>query len=232
MSSTLPVFSLTRATAAAFACLAAPALAGTSEDAQLWANATLMGSLKGRLSYFAEIQGRMGDDAGRLHQLLLRPAIGWKFSDALTVYGGYAHIMLPGRHGQDRNEERLFTQISWTLGNIAGGTLSSRTRLEHRRLSNGGDTGWRAREMIRYVHPVAGPKAPRALVWSEPFVALNDTDWGARGGFDQIRTFAGVELPLAGRSTIELGYLNQLINDPGGRKRMNHVASVTLFARP
>ena len=33
----------------------------------------------------------------------------------------------------------------------------------------------------------------------EGFVALNDTDWGARGGFDQLRTFVGAELPLPGR---------------------------------
>ena len=70
-------------------------------------------------------------------QLILRPAIGWKFSDAVTAYGGYAHVEQPIEGGRDRNEERLFTQLSWTLPKIGAGTLSSRTRLEHRRQSNG-----------------------------------------------------------------------------------------------
>ncbi len=36
---------------------------------------------------------------------------------------------------------------------------------------------------------------------------------------------------MAGKTTIELGYLNQLVNQTGGRRRMNHVLSFSLFAR-
>lgn len=214
------------------AFLAAPLAAATQQDEQFWFNGTVMGSLKGGLLYFAEIQPRFGDGVSRLDQLLLRPAIGWKFSDAVSAYLGYAHVVLPIDNGKDRNEERTFVQLSWTLGNIAGGNLSSRSRMERRRLSDGDDTGWRARQMLRFVRPLADPKRIRALVSVEGFAALDDTDWGARSGFDQLRSFVGVEVPLKGRSTLEAGYLNQLVNRTAGDQRVNHVASLSLFIRP
>ena len=99
-------------------------------------------------------------------------------------------------------------------------------------MANGNDVGWRFREMLRYVHPLTTPEKTRALVSVEGFVALNDTDWGATGGFDQARSFAGVEVPIGGKSTLEIGYLNQAINDPNRRIRMNHIASLALFIRP
>lgn len=206
--------------------------AETRQDEQAWLNLTAMGSIKGDLVYFAELQPRFGDGVSRLDQLLLRGAVGWKLSPAATLYQGYAHIVVPVEGGRDVNEERSFQQLSWTLGKPWGGELSSRTRLEQRWRSDGDDMGWRLREMLRYEKPLrADSDAVNALVYAEGFVALNDTDWGARGGFDQLRTFLGVELGLPGASTAELGYLNQVINQAGGNSRVNHVASVTIFFR-
>jgi hypothetical protein len=215
-----------------FAILATPLSAATQQDEQFWFNGTVMGSLKGDLLYFAEVQPRFGDGLSRLDQLLLRPAIGWKVSDAVSTYLGYAHVVLPIDNGRDRNEERIFLQLSWTLGDLASGTLSSRSRLERRRLSDGDDTGWRARQMLRFVRPLTDPQRTRALVSVEGFAAFDDTDWGARSGFDQLRSFVGVEVPLKGKSTIEVGYLNQLVNRTAGDLRVNHVASLSLFIRP
>ncbi len=212
--------------------VATPALGQTTNDQQVWVNATVMGRISGRLVYFAEVQPRSGDGVSRLDQLLLRPAIGWRISPQVTVYQGYAHVVSPVEGGKDRNEERSFQQIGWTLPPSRRGEIQSRTRLEQRWRSDGQDTGHRLREMIRgeYAFAESG-KGVRALGSIEAFVALNDTDWGARGGFDQLRTFAGVEVPLKGRSTIEAGYLNQAINQTGGRTRMNHVLSVAVFLR-
>lgn len=214
-------------------CLAAlPARADTSSDEQLWVNLTAMGSVSGDLVYFAEWQPRMGDGISRLDQMLLRGAVGWKLSSDVTLYQGYAHVVVPLEGRRDVNEERSFQQLSWTLGKPWGGELSSRTRLEQRWRSDGDDMGWRLREMLRYEKPLKpGSNAVNALAYSEAFVALNSTDWGAKGGFDQIRTFLGAELGLKGASTIELGYLNQVIDQRGGRTRINHVASISLFLR-
>ncbi|VWX52789.1 DUF2490 domain-containing protein [Novosphingobium sp. 9U] len=208
-----------------------PALAETEHDEQAWVNLTALGSVSGDLVYFAEVQPRFGNGA-RLDQLLLRGAVGWKLSPSATLYQGYAHVVTAIEGRRDINEERSFQQLNLALGKPAGGELSSRTRLEQRWRSNGSDTGWRLREMLRYEHPLkARSDAVNALVWTEAFLAFNDTDWGARSGFDQLRTFVGAEVGLPGASTVEIGYLNQTINQTAGRTRMNHAASVTLWYR-
>ena len=213
-------------------CLGAPAHAETSQDEQFWLNLTSIGSIKDDLVYFAEIQPRVGDGISRIDQALFRGAIGWKFSPSVTLYQGFAHIVVPVESGKDVNEERSFQQINWTLGKPWAGELSTRTRLEQRWRSDGDDMGWRLREMLRYEKPLnPGSDALNALVYAEGFVALNDTDWGVRGGFDQLRSFIGAEVGLPGASTLEVGYLNQVINQRGGDTRVNHVASVTLFFR-
>jgi hypothetical protein len=210
------------------------AQAQTREDEQLWVNLTAMGSLKDDIVYFVEAQPRMGDGASRLDQLLLRAAVGVKLGSALTLYQGYGHIVVPVAGGRDINEERAFQQMNWTIGKVLGGELSSRTRIEERWRSDGGGMGVRVREMIRLeapFQPGQGGKGLNALVYTEPFVALNDTGWGARAGFDQVRNFVGVEIPVGGASTVEAGYLNLLVDQAGPRRRMNHVASLTLFFR-
>lgn len=220
--------------AGAFAALllAGAARAQVTQDAQLWFNATVQGAVSGDVVYFAEVQPREADDVSRLQQVILRPAIGVRISSAVTLYQGYAHVVLPQAGGPDRNEDRSFQQVSWTLGRTGRGELSSRTRLEQRWLSDGEDVGLRLRQMARYALPLGRARAGVAALGSvEGFVALNDTDWGARAGFDQVRTFLGLEVPIRGRSTIEAGYLNQLVNDPGGRSRVNHVLSIGLFVR-
>lgn len=211
--------------------LAPPATAETEHDDQAWVNLTALGSVSGDLVYFAEVQPRFGN-GGRLDQLLLRGAVGWKLSPSVTLYQGYAHVVTAVENGRDLNEERSFQQLNLALGKPLRGELSSRTRLEQRWRSNGSDTGWRLRQMLRYEHEVRpGSDAVNALVWSEAFIAVNDTDWGARHGFDQLRTFIGAEVGLAGASTLEVGYLNQTIDRTAGSTRMNHAASLTLWYR-
>ena len=212
------------------ACLAFTGTAGaaTRQDEQLWVNLTAMAPVSGDLVYFVEIQPRMGDGVSRIDQTLLRGALGWKLSPKVTVYQGYAHVM-----AGDANDERSFQQLNWAIGKPFRGELSSRTRLEQRWRSNGQDMGWRLREMLRYEKPLkSGNDAINALVYAEGFAALNSTDWGAKSGFDQLRSFIGAELGLPGNSTAELGYLNQFVNQSGGRTRVNHVASITFFFRP
>lgn len=209
---------------------AVPSHASTRQDEQLWVNLTVMGPLSGKLVYFVEAQPRFGSGAQRPDQLLLRPAVGVKLSDHVTLYQGYARVVTPRDGTADLTEHRGFQQLSWVVGRPWGGEFSTRTRFEQRWRNDGDDMGLRLRKMLRLEIPLAG-NGLAALGYAEGFVALNDTDWGARAGFDQLRSFIGAEIPLAGRSTIELGYLNQTINQQAGRRRMNHVLSFSLFAR-
>lgn len=212
---------------------ASPCAAQTEEDTGVWINSTIFGGIGSKGVFFAEVQPRFLDNASRLDQLLLRPAIGLKVTEKLSLYQGYAYVLSRPENARERREHRSFQQIQWSVGRIGPVDVASRTRIEQRWLEDGQDTGWRLRQMVRLRLPLRHEgKGVALLASAEPFVALNDTDWGARGGFDQLRSFAGVEVPLAGKSTAELGYLNQWIDRGGGRHRVNQVASVSLFWRP
>lgn len=217
----------------AFAALAAapPTRAATSEDEQVWLQVVAQGPVSGNVVYLAELQPRFGDRAKGLAQMVIRGAVGVKISDRVTIYQGYAHARTPAVGRPDTGENRSFQQISWALGQPGGVALTSRTRLEQRWLSTGDDMGWRLRESIRAAVPLKTGGKVKLIGSVEVFVALDDTDWGARSGLDRVRSFAGVELPLSGKSTVELGYLNQYVNGANGRDQMDHVAAINLMLR-
>lgn len=214
---------------ALIAVITPAAQARTEHDLQAWGNLTVTGAIAGDLVYFDEVQPRGTDDLSRVSQTLLRPAIGVAVTPDVTAYQGYAKVLQPVRGGGSADEDRSFQQVSWMLQR-GPREIQSRTRFEQRWNETGDDTGFRLRQMIRYEHALGDGSGPALLTLVEAFVALNDTDWGARGGFDQLRTFLGAELPLPGASTLEAGYLNQLV-DGAGATRMGHTLSVALFIR-
>ena len=211
--------------------LLAPAIAHAETDEAVWVNVTAQGSIKDRLVYFAEVQPRVNDGASELRQLLLRPAIGVKLSDKVTVYQGYARV-IDYREIGDLKENRSFQQVTWNVAKGAWGELQSRTRVEQRFIEGSGDVGIRLRHMARWELPLEKKaRAIGALAWAEGFVAVNDTDWGARDGVDQVRLFGGAEIPLFGPSTLEAGYMAQITNLSEGRARVRHIASLTFQLR-
>jgi hypothetical protein len=219
------------AAALCFASWAGPASAETVQDEQLWINTTLFGS-SGNLAFFAEVQPRFGSGISQLDQILLRPAVGWKVTPDLTLYQGYAYVEDRGMPGSVRVEDRSFQEINWKIGEFAGVKVSSRTRFEQRWQSAGRDVGFRLRENLRFAVPLTQEaNSVSALGWSEAFVALNDTDWGARAGFDRVRTFLGLEVPIGGASTVEIGYLNQAAQTPARGFEIDHILSLNLFVR-
>lgn len=180
----------------------ARAVAETVHDGQLWLNTTLFGSF-GDVAYFAEVQPRFGKGISQLDQLLLRPALGWKVYNDLALYQGYAYVEDRGMPGGEGTEDRSFQEINWQIGTVSGVKVSSRTRFEQRWQSAGRDVGFRLRENLRFAVPLTQKTTSvAALGWTEAFLALNDTDWGARTGFDRIRTFVGLEVPIDGRDRL------------------------------
>lgn len=125
----------------------------TVQDGQLWINTTLFGSV-GDLAFFAEVQPRFGNGISQLDQLILRPAIGWKVNDRLTLYQGYAYVENRGGTAPARFEDRSFQEINWKIGEISGVKVSSRTRFEQRWQSAGRDVGFRLRENLRFTKPL------------------------------------------------------------------------------
>lgn len=208
--------------------LAAAATPARANDTQIWLQATAQGPIKGRLVTWLEVQPRLTNDAGRLGQFFLRPALGWQFDGAQVLVGYvYGRFDAPGR--PLRTEHRLWQQLLVPLAGKPGQTqLISRTRLEQRLFEDSRDTGVRVRQWLRVQTPIA--PGWQAIATTEAFFNLNDTDVGQRVGFDQWRNFAGVGRRLTPRLTLEGGYLNQWVN---GRPRdqVNHVISLSLMYR-
>ena len=176
-----------------------------------------------------EVQGRFNDVA-TLEQRIVRLGVGYRVRDNAVAWVGYHYqdVERDGRPGT--TEHRGWQQLSLTLGPAFGGAFSARTRVEQRFVSSGGDVGWRLRQQLRYARPIMEDPDVSFVAHAEVFVALNDTDWGASGGFDRLRSFAGVSIPMHETASLEIGYLNQF--DDRAVDRIDHVLSLTLILRP
>lgn len=206
----------------------APAAAA---DVQNWDGLVVQGPVTGRLLLWGEVQGRLVDDVSRVGQVLARTGLGLRLGRNVDVYAGYAWQHYDGAPANARDEHRIWQQISAPLWQGAGGVqLSTRWRLEQRMFEGARDTGWRLRGQLRLALPLRGPGSFGPLLWSETFYEFNSTDWGAREGLNQQRSFAGALVPVTGNLALEAGYMHQYVKRPAG-DRGNHVASLTLIWR-
>lgn len=215
--------------AAASLCFPAAAMAA-QEDEQVWLAQFSTIEVGQKVLLFTDMQLRFTDGADRLGQVLLRPAVGYRITPSDTLFLGYAYVRTESLNGTPTDEHRMFQQA---LVRVAGGpgktTVTSRTRLEQRWLEGRSGMGWRLRQQVRLETPVA--KGLNAIVWAEPFVNLDTTSWGQRAGFDQLRGFFGVGVPIAKGIAIEAGYSGQYVNRFNVPDRMNHIGSLSLTIR-
>lgn len=198
---------------------AAPAAA--REDAQIWTGFTASGPVAGELALHLEGQLRFGDDVSRLNQSVLRGGIGWQVRDGVTLYAGYVR-QTTHQDGPDTREDRLWQQASYPFGEIGRIGLTGRTRLEQRHVQGASDWAWRLRQQVKGSMPLRRESDVKLVGSVELLLHLNDADWGARSGVDQVRSFAGVNLPLADRLTLETGYLNRF-QRRAGEDQMDHI---------
>lgn len=213
--------------------LLAPALlfampAHAEEDIQGWAAATATVPVDDKIVIWLEAQGRFSDDITRLGQLLIRPGVGYKVSRATTLFAGYAYVRTSPAGGAVTHEHRIWQQAVWrAVGDGKTVTLSGRSRLEQRFVQGTGDVGVRFRQLLRLTAPI-DRQGTQAVGWTEGFFGLNDTQAGQRTGFDRMRNFAGVSLPVNDQMRLEPGYMNEYVRRRGADDRMNHIASVTM----
>lgn len=225
-------FTLRLRALAAAACLAVTSLAvpaQAQDDAQAWGAVLANGAVRGDVFLWLEAQARATDDLGGGGQFILRPAIGARIAPDAHAVAGYAYVRTDPENGAGSDEHRLWQQVQFAPFRHAGGApkIISRTRLEQRMFEGRDDTGWRLRQLVRFQTPIAREGTVHAIAFTEGFFNFNSTDWGARDGVDQWRTFIGVGLPIAPGVRLEPGYLNQYVFR-AGEDRVNHVLSATL----
>jgi len=201
-------------------------------DEQLWTALAATGTIgdSEKLLFWFDAHARFEDMGDVLDVTIVRPGLGWRVNDRLSVWGGYARVT-GRRAGPDVKEDRAWQQATYSIGELWGGKLSGRTRLEQRfRNDDGDDTGWRVRQTVRWTHPV-GESDFDVVVASELFLGLNNADWGQRSGFDQNRAFFGGAWRVNPTLRIEAGYLNQRINRRSASDATNHNVSIAASTR-
>lgn len=166
--------------------------------------------------------------------LFLRPSMSYQVTPWLNATLGYAWapVYFDDRRKQDVQEHRVWEQAS-ASGSAAKFELASRTRLEERIRTAGkgqGDTELRLRQRFRVAHEIVPDSPWRAIVSTELFFFLNETDFESDPGFSENRAFAGVGYEF-GSISVEFGYLNQFIDEQKQANRVNHVLSTSLTFR-
>ena len=202
--------------------------AQTQEDGRIWLNMSMQGKLGNTgLNWFAELQPRWREEGDQFDQLIIRPALFYKLDAKSSIWFGYLKAVSHPAGRSTFDEDRLWQQYSYTFDPLNTVTIQSRTRLEERRLETGKETGYRLRQMLKASTPLEVNPKVSLIASDELFINFNDTDWGARSGFDQNRFFLGVGYVFNPSVKVEAGYLNQYING-ATVNRMNHVLSTTL----
>lgn len=202
-----------------------------ADDFQSWNAIALAGDASddGKWQYWFDGHLRFKDDASSLGVSIIRPAVGYRMNDSLTLWLGVARVTVDAP-GNSIDEDRIWQQATFNIGDFLGGNVSGRTRLEQRfRDDFGDDTGHRIRQFIRWAKPINDNWS--LVVWDELFVGLNDADWGQRSGFDQNRLFVGPAYHLTDKWRVEVGYLHNHINpasEAAGNQNNNNL-SLTFF---
>lgn len=209
-------------------------LAENSHDSGLWLMIAAQGAVDRdsprleRLRWWFDGHARFFDDSDGYGQSIVRPGLGYAITESSTLWAGYGWIRTSPPNGDEVDEHRIWQQ--WTTSaRIFNAAFSWRSRLEQRFVEGDGDVGWRFRQFAKLSQPIGFDQRLRLVGYDEIFLAMNDTDWGARSGFDQNRLFAGLGWQWTRGQTFEVGYLNQFIKRRGRDDLMNHVLSLNLL---
>jgi len=222
--------------------LSGPAAAQQNDDLtdfQVWGNITATGNwgfisrdnptLK-KWKWWAEGQGRFGDNASHFSQSLIRPGLGYQLTDTTSIWAGYAWA--PTTQPFTRipvDEQRVWQQVLWR-DKFSFGTVQSRSRLEERMIPQlGNDVGMRFRQLMKLSIPLSFAPGFSYVIQDEIFVALNTNDWVTRRGMDNNRFFTGIGYAITKEITGEIGYMNHYIWRRGPNL-MDHIISVNLLA--
>lgn len=213
---------------AALALVAAPSLARADEDAQGWVNLSAAGRVAGPVLMQADASIRSSDAADGLAQIDLALVLGREIAPGVELYGGYVRSLRYSRTAPTTVENRPRVQLNADLLTIAGGALDLRWRGEMRmREDIPNDTAWRTRVQLRWVRPFRHGGRTALVLGHESFVNFNRTRFAAPG-YDRMRNFALIRLPLTREVRMEVGYLNQHRFVRGGRDLSEHNAQFNL----
>ena len=207
--------------------------ARAQDDTQLWTAFAVNGPAgedDNRFLLWFDAHARYSEDVTRLGVSIIRPGVGYKVNNRLSVWAGYAYVVSRADGRDNITDNRIWQQATYKIASGPWGSLSGRTRVEQRFLSTGEDTGHRIRQNLRISKPIPDTKWT-LTAWNEVFINLNDTDFGDEAGYGQNRAFVGANVALPNSLKLEGGYLYNNIRRVGAENSNNSNISIALSAK-
>ena len=215
------------ALASCCALLATPAQA--REDEQLWAAASANIKLGSDWRLSQEVTTRFSDNRGGLYEVEAVTMASYQLRKNLTAAAGYVFNPQYADGDLTAREHRFREQITFdNLGQVAGGKVSARLRMEQRWRDNADGTAWRMRPYLKYSLPLKKGGKTALVLSNETFVNLNNTPFQKTDGLDRMRNLIAISTPLSKQLGVEVGYLNQYGFVRHGEDTVDHAASVSL----
>lgn len=215
----------------AVAALASAAANARDHDVQIWNTVSATKAVSPTTDIVVDISARYFEDASYIGQFLFRTGVTRKLGGGVSVTGGYIYSRNDRSDAaSELHEHRAWEQVQVRLLRTRGGfELTTRTRLEQRFLQGERDVALRFRQQLRAQLPLG--KTGVGIAGSYEILAeANGPSWGPKRGIEQLRTYAGLTLPIDKRLSADLGYLNIHVFRRG-ENRVNDIATLTLSAR-
>lgn len=198
----------------------APAQAADPDEHhyQSWLGLFAHGPVAGDFWIWSDVHLR-ANESFEPNTVIVRPGFSWRATPTLFLTAGYGWTPALTRTDGAKSwgdlelvdEHRIWQQLLWMPSEPRTGVAAQvRGRLEQRFRPGDPEVGSRLRLLWRGQAPISPDRAWIFVVWNELFVALQDTDWGQRRGFDQNRAFVGVGYQIPATPVrLELGYTNR-----------------------
>ncbi|WP_114228960.1 MULTISPECIES: DUF2490 domain-containing protein [Sphingomonas] len=207
--------------------VALPATAHATTDSQAWTTASVNVKLNSKWRLSEELTFRFSDNRNGLYEIENNTLLGYALSPTVTLAAGYTHDPQYSAGNFTILERRAREQVTVDkLATLGKGSFTGRLRAEQRWRDGLSGTGWRLRPFLRYSVPVAGKV--KLVLSDEPFINLSTTSFQKQKGFERMRNFAGLSIPLSSKLSLEAGYLNQYFFNRNRPDESDHVASLTL----
>jgi hypothetical protein len=97
----------------------------------------------------------------------------------------------------------------------------SRSRMEQRIRETTGDTGYRARQLLKISHPLPLMNGLSFYVGDEVLFYMNENDFGKKG-FSENRIFSGLSYQATKKIGVDLGYIGQYVDSTSGKNTYTH----------
>ena len=158
---------------------------------------------------------------------ILRLGVGHILNNRQTIWLGYDAVPSLEDDGGVNVEQRLWQQLSWSVFENRKNQWQSRTRLEERKDEGSDDIAYRLRQRFTvslnerlFWHAIP-------VIYDELFINLNRPSWVTTEVVDQNRFFLGIKIPIGKKSSLQIGYINQ-VQFKDSENQMNHILSISL----